>query len=444
MRVLDAGEAKRNAMRSQPDWIELDRRHVWHPYTQMKTAAPPIPVEGGEGVYLRTTDGKRILDGISSWWVNIHGHSHPRLNKALQDQANRLEHVIFAGFSHEPAARLAALLVRKAPQGLDWVFYSDDGSTAVEAGLKMAYQAWLLRGERKRNIFVAFDDAYHGDTFGAMAAGGVTTFHAAFHDLLFEVRRAATPASRKRGSDSPDLDEILSQDGDRVAAVIIEPMLQGAGGMIVLPAQFLGDIRESTQRLGIPLVADEIFTGFGRTGPFFACEHAQVRPDILCISKAITGGYLPLAATLATHDIYETFLSDDRSKTFFHGHSYTGNPLACAVGVESLKLFEEERRLDRVQQLQGMFDQRLQRLADFPNVSETRCLGGMAALEVDSPNSGYLADIGPRLMTEFLDRGIFLRPLGNVLYFLPPYVITDEEVHWVFDSIEEVLKKLRL
>lgn len=425
------------------DWQELDRRHVWHPYTQMKTAPPPVPLVGGEGVYLHTADGRRVLDAISSWWVNIHGHCHPRLNAALARQAATLEHAIFAGFAHEPAARLAAALVERVPAGLDRVFFSDDGSTAVEVALKMAYQAWRNRGETRRTLFVALDDAYHGDTFGTMATGGSPVFHHAFEDLFFEVRRVATPVSEGRAGCGEDLEALLEREGERVAAVIVEPMLQGAGGMLVHPASFVRRVRTLTEQHGIPMIADEILTGFARTGPFLACEHAGVVPDILCLSKALTGGYLPLAVTLAQDDLYQAFLSDDRGKTFFHGHSYTGNPLACAVALESLALFEDNDCLGRVARLETIYRERLASLATHPWVTTTRFLGGMAALELaPTGTGGYLDTLGPRLADAFLAREVLLRPLGNVLYVLPPYAITDDEVHRVFDTIDDVIADL--
>ena len=422
-----------------PDWLELDRRHVWHPYTQMATAPPPIPVARAQGAYLYTPDGRAILDAISSWWVNVHGHNHPRLNRALAAQADRLAQVIFAGFTHEPAARLAAALAARAPGRLPWVFYSDDGSTAVEVALKMAWQLWANHGEFGRTLFVAFDDAYHGDTFGAMAASGVAAFHVAFAPLLCEVRRAATPFSLSRGSASPPLAEILAREGDRVAAVIAEPMLQGAGGMIVHEAAFLREVRAETARRGIPLIADEVLTGFGRTGRLFACEHGPIAPDLLCVSKALTGGYLPLSATLATDEIYSAFLSEDRGKTLFHGHSYTGNALACAVALESLAILEEGA-LPRVAALERLFAERLARLAEHPRVETVRGIGGMAAVELRPTQAGgYFDPQGPGLGARALERGVLLRPLGNVLYALPPYVLTDAEAHRIFDVIEEVL-----
>lgn len=419
-----------------------DGQSIWYPYTQMRSAPRPILVERAEGVYLYASDGQRILDGISSWWVNIHGHNHPRLNRALQEQADRFAQVIFAGFTHEPALRLADQLVQRTPSNLTHVFFSDNGSTSVEVALKMAYQSWINRGESGRNLFVAFEHAYHGDTFGAMAVGGVEVFHSAFSDLFFEVRRASSPSrqrSENRGAE--DLERILEKEGDRVAAVILEPMVQAAGGMIIWPRESLCRVRELTTHYGIPLIADEVFTGFGRTGKMFACEHGPIEPDIMCLSKAITGGYLPLAATLASEEIYEAFLSEDRAKTLFHGHSYTGNALACAVALESLALLDETGLL-RVQSLEKLFRERLARLESLPAVDEVRGIGGLAVAELGpEKQSGYLDARGPEMAQAFLQRGVLLRPLGNVLYFLPPYAITDEEAHGVFDVIEEVLSQ---
>ncbi len=423
-----------------PAWLDLDRRHVWHPYTQMATAPPPLPVARAEGAYLHLADGRAVLDAISSWWVILHGHNHPRLNRALARQAESLAQVIFAGFTHEPAARLAAALAARAPGGLPWVFYSDDGSTAVEVALKMAWQMWAHRGEAGRTLFVAFDDAYHGDTFGAMAASGVAAFHAAFADLLFTVRRAATPSSAARGSASPPLADILAREGDRVAAVIVEPMLQGAGGMLVQTPGFLREVRAETARRGIPLIADEILTGFGRTGRLFACEHGPIEPDLLCVSKALTGGYLPLSATLASDEVYRAFLSADRSRTLFHGHSFTGNALACAVALESLAIFEEEGALARIAALERLFAGRLERLAAHRRVAAVRGIGLMAAVELTpEAGGGYFDRQGLDLAAFALDRGVLLRPLGNIVYTLPPYIVTEMEAQRIFDVIEEAL-----
>ncbi len=431
-------------------WIEADRRHVWHPYTQMKTAPPPLAIARGEGAYLITADGRRILDAVSSWWVNVHGHCHPRLNAALASQAARLEQVLFAGCAHEPAARLAEELVRRAPPGLERVFYSDDGSTAVEVALKMAWQSWRNRGETRRDLFVALAHGYHGDTFGAMAVGGVASFHAVFAPLFCAVRRAhaprcfAEPGVAAGGPCSQGcggtVEQILEHEGERVAAVLVEPMVQGAGGMLIHPPEFLRAVRAATVRHGVPLIADEVFTGFGRTGRMFACEHAGVAPDLLCVSKALTGGYLPLAATLATRSIYEAFLSDARGKALLHGHSFTANPLACAVALESLRIFDETRCLDRVAALERRFAAGLAALARRPAVASVRGLGAIAAVELRPRGAaGYLSELGPWLYERFLERDLLLRPLGDVIYFLPPYVIADDEVDRVFAAIDDVL-----
>jgi adenosylmethionine-8-amino-7-oxononanoate aminotransferase len=438
-------------MAPTPDWVDLDRRHVWHPYTQMLNAPTPIAVDHAEGVYLYTADGRKILDGISSWWVNILGHSHPRLNAALARQCERMQQVIFAGTTNEPGARLAARLAEVTQPGLDHIFYSDNGSTAVEVGLKMASQYWTNRGEKQRTLFAGITNAYHGDTFGTMSVGGTPTFHEAFAPLLFEARHFHSafsvptdppPAGSLTEHGDGSLEEILDRDGERIAGVVIEPMLQGAGGMLVWPASFLREVRELCDRHGVLLIADEVLTGFGRTGKMFACEHGPVTPDIVCLSKALTAGYLPLAATLATDAVYDAFLSEDRGKTLFHGHSYTGNALSCAVALESLAIFEDERILERVTRLESLMTRRLATISQRDDVANVRGIGGLAAIELrprSSGSSGYLDSIGPRIAQEFLRRDILLRPLGNVLYFLPPFVITDDEAEHVFDAIEEVL-----
>ena len=432
------------------DWTTFDRLHVWHPYTQMQTAPAPIPVASAEGMYLITPDGRRILDGISSWWVNIHGHSHPRLAAALARQAETLEQVIFAGFTHEPAARLAARLAATTPARLTRAFFSDDGSTAVEVALKMAAQYWTIQGQ-ERHAFAALDHAYHGDTFGAMAAGGVGVFHQAFEPFFCEVLRAPSPYSYHfDGGRDPDacvascldaLERLFRERGSDIAAFIIEPMVQGAGGMIVWPAAYLRSVRELCDRFGILLIADEVMTGFGRTGLRFACEHGPIEPDLICLSKALTGGTMPLAVTLATEEIYAAFLSEDRGRTFFHGHSFTANALSCAVALESLDLLEDIEASGRLKDIEQRFRVRLDALRDFPIVGDTRGLGTIAAIELEG-GAGYLDDVGPRLAAEFLARDILLRPLGNVLYVLPPYVITDAEIDRVFDAVEDVLASL--
>ena len=417
--------------------LDRDRAFVWHPYTQMKTAAPPLPIVRGQGVYLYTEDGTKLLDGTSSWWVNIHGHAHPRLGQAIAEQAKRLEHVIFAGATHEPAVDLAERLVGALPAGLTRIFYSDNGSTAVEAAIKMAVQYWQNVDQPARTRIVALHHAYHGDTVGAMSVSDESVFTKAFSSLLFPVDRV----------DPSGVERHLDEHGDRVAAVIVEPMLQGAGGMIMWPAESLARVRECCYRHGVLMIADEVLTGFGRTGRMFACEHAAVTPDIMCLSKALTAGYLPMAVTAVTNAVYEGFLSDDRAKTFFHGHSFTANPLACAVALASLDLIEEGNVLARIGRLEQQLRDGFAPLAQLPMVGDVRVLGGVGAIELvpdaaTKDTGGYLDTIGPRLYTAFLERGLLLRPLGNVLYFMPPYVITDAEVDWVIGCIGEVVKGL--
>ena len=412
--------------------IDRDRKHLWHPYTQMLGAPDPLPITRAEGVYLFTEDGRKILDGISSWWVNIHGHAHPKLNAALAEQARELEHVMFAGCTHRPAVELAERLVEVIPSGLTRIFYSDNGSTAVEAAIKMALQYWRNRGEPRRTTLVTLRHAYHGDTVGAMSASEDSVFTRAFAPLLFPVVRVA-------GLD--DLEQRLTEQSGAVAAVLIEPMLQAAGGMIVWPAEFVAGVRQLCDRQGVLMIADEVLTGCGRTGKMFACEHARVSPDILCLSKALTAGYLPLGVTAATEAVYEAFLSEDRGKTFFHGHSYTANPLACAVAIASLDLLRETDVMARVGRLERQIRERLEPLRNLPNVSDVRGIGGVGVVELTG-DGGYLDAIGPRLSAAFLERGLLLRPLGNIVYFMPPYAITDEETAWALKQIAEVVERV--
>jgi adenosylmethionine-8-amino-7-oxononanoate aminotransferase len=434
--------------------VERDRAHLWHPYTQMQTAPAPLPIVKGEGVYLYTEDGRRLLDGISSWWVNIHGHSHPRLNEALIEQARQLEHVVFAGCTHRPAVELAERLIELLPPGLTRVFYSDNGSTAVEVALKLAHQYWRNLGEPNRRTFVTLHYAYHGDTVGAMSVSEASIFTDAFRPLLFQVLRAdppycyRCPLGLERASCQIDclasLEKTLQENGGSVAAVLVEPMLQAAGGMIVWPSEFLAGVRQLCDRYGTLMIADEVLTGFGRTGRMFASEHASVSPDIICLSKALTAGYLPLGATVATEGIFEAFLSEDRTRTFFHGHSFTANPLACAVAVASLDLFRETDVLERVRKLESRLRAGLTTVADLPSVGNVRVIGGVGIVELVSDKrtrkaDGYLDGIGPRLSALFLDRGLLLRPLGNVVYFMPPYTVTDDQVDWALAQIAAVL-----
>ncbi len=440
------------------DLVARDRACLWHPYTQMQTSRPPLPVARGRGVYLHLEDGTRVLDGISSWWVNIHGHSHPVLNEALAAQARELEHVMFAGFTHRPAVDLAEALLAVLPPGLSRIFYSDDGSTAVEVALKLALQYWRNRGETDRRTFITLHHAYHGDTAGAMSVSEDSIFTRPFGSMLFPVERAEPPycyrcpLGLERASCGidclGDLERRVAAAGPSAAAVLVEPMLQAAGGMIVWPREYLAGVRRVCDRYGTLMIADEVLTGFGRTGPMFACHHAGVSPDIICLSKALTAGYLPLAVTATTAAVYDAFLSDDRARTFFHGHSFTANPLACAVAVASLGLFRGGGLLDRIAALERQMREALGRLAALPHVGDVRVLGGVGIVELaedrgTKASGGYLDDRGPRLERAFLDRGLLLRPLGNVVYFMPPYVITESEAAWALEQIVDVLGRVR-
>lgn len=431
--------------------IERGRAHLWHPFTQMKTAPDPLPIVRAEGVYLFTEDGRRLLDGISSWWVNVHGHSNPRINRALRLQAEKLEHVVFAGCTHPPAVELAERLCALLPERLNRVFFSDNGSTAVEVALKMAYQYWTNRGEEGRRTFLALEHAYHGDTVGAMSVSHDSLFTASYAPLLFQVERVRVPADYRASLDPAndgaargplaDLEALLEERGREIAAVIVEPMLQAAGGMIVWKAEFLRKLRALCDRYGLLLIADEVLTGFGRTGRMFACEHGPVAPDIACFSKGLTAGYLPLSVTVAAEDVYAAFWSDDRRKTFFHGHSFTANPLGCAVALEGLDIFAEEGVIERIGRLEAQVRKALLRYVGRPYVRDVRQIGGVGIVELAAGGAGYLADIGPRLARAFLERGLLLRPIGNVLYFMPPYAITDDEAAWALDRIDEVLQE---
>lgn len=433
--------------------IERDRACLWHPYTQMLTQPAPLPIVRGKGVYLYTEDGRRLLDGISSWWVNIHGHSHPKLNQALAAQAQELEHVVFAGCTHRPGVELAEQLLLALPPGLTRIFYSDNGSTAVEVALKLACQYWRNCNETERSSFITLHHAYHGDTVGAMSASEDSVFTRAFTPLLFPVIRVHAPYCYRcpvgleratcRIRCLNDLEDRLREHGTSVAGVLVEPMLQGAGGMIVWPAEFLSGVRRLCDQYGTLMIADEVLTGFGRTGRMFACEHASITPDIVCLSKALTAGYMPLGVTAVTEMIYQAFLSEDRSKTFFHGHSYTANPLACAVALASLALFREEGVIERVQALEQQLRAGLEPVRQLPHVGDVRVIGGVGIIELITDTKaagGYLNNIGPCLAAAFLDRGLFLRPLGNVVYFMPPYVITEAETDWALAQIRSVLE----
>ena len=423
--------------------------HLWHPYTQEGVDPAALSICRGQGVFLETEDGRRILDAISSWWVNIHGHSHPAIAEAVAQQAARLEHVVFAGFSHPPAEELAERLGKIVPHPLRHVFFSDDGSTAVEVALKLALQYWKNVGRQEKRQIVALENAYHGDTAGAMSVSDDSPFTAAFESFRIPVLRthsaycAHCPVGLTRATCHIEclnkLELLLSEHGDQIAAVIVEPLLQGAGGMIVHPEEFLSGVRRLTAAHDVLLIADEVLTGFGRTGRMFACERAGVAPDFMCVAKGLTGGFLPLAATFSTDRVHDAFTGGDRARTFFHGHSYTANPIACAAANASLRIFESEPVFERIVAIENVHAARLPAFAAHPSVRDVRHIGTVAAIELKVPDAGYLSSLRPRLYEYFLRRGVLLRPLGNVVYILPPYVITPSQLNFVYDVIQDSL-----
>ncbi|HEY9697307.1 MAG TPA: adenosylmethionine--8-amino-7-oxononanoate transaminase [Trichocoleus sp.] len=422
--------------------------HIWYPFTQAKTAPDPLKVKSGQGIWLELENGQRLIDCISSWWVNLHGHAHPKIAEAIYQQAKQLEQVIFAGFTHDPAEQIAEKLVSKLPQNLDRVFFSDNGSTAIEVALKMAYQYWVNQ-QQKRSTFLAFEGAYHGDTFGAMAVGERSIFTKPFADLLFQVEFVPYPetylgdeqASKKEEKVLEQIQQKLQQFPDRYAGILIEPLVQGAGGMRMCRPEFLQQLAQLAQASNTLLIFDEIMTGFGRTGDWFACRKAQVQPDVICLSKGITGGFLPLSVTVCSKPIYDAFYSDDPTKTFYHGHSYTANPISCAAAIASFELLQENETA--LQQIETVHRQQLEQLQGHPSVEKLRVTGTIAAMDiVTSEQTGYLNQIATEVRKRAIGRGLLLRPLGNVLYLMPPYCITDAELAFVYQQIQGILLEI--
>ena len=422
--------------------LERDKKYTWHPFTQEKTAPAPLPVVKAKDVWLELDDGHRLVDAISSWWTNVHGHAHPLIASAIAEQAQTLDHVLFAGCTHPGAVDVAEELVRITPEGLNRAFFSDNGSTAVEVALKMTFQYWQNRGQPERTQFIALEHAYHGDTIGAMSAGDPDDFGGPFKQLFFPVDRFAAPRVEdgQAGVDAAlaALDALLDKHDATLGAIIIEPMVQGAGGMIMSPPAFLKGLAQRARSRGILLIADEVMTGFGRTGKLFAVEHADVTPDIMCVAKGLTGGILPLAVTLATDEIYEAFFSDDTRKAFLHGHSFTANPIACAAARASLQVFREEPVLERIAKLEEVYRARLPKLAEHPKVKHTRWLGSIGVVEL-SAEGGYYNQVGNRVREAFHAKGYLVRPLGTVIYTLPPYVLAPAQLHALFDELEIIL-----
>ena len=446
-----------------------DKRFLWHPFTQQAEwqAREPVIIQSAKGVWLRDQRGRRFLDGNSSLWVNVWGHRRPELDRALKAQADRVAHSTFLGLTHEPAIRLARELIDIAPEGLTRVFYSDNGSTAVEVALKMAYQFWQLSGRKKKTKFVGLKEGYHGDTIGSVSVGGIDLFHARFKNLLFQgwnvdpfsrrkvgeggdegQGRALTPTlSRLMPGEGDEISQLFSRHHGEIAAVIMEPLIQGASGMRLMPKGYLAHVARLCRKYGVLLIVDEVATGFGRTGTMFACEQENVRPDFLCVAKSITGGYLPLAATLATERIYRAFLGRyDEFKTFFHGHTYTANPLACAVALANLQLYKKEKLIAKIQPRIRQLKQALAVLARHPHVKEVRQCGLLAGIELvqdKARGKAYPAAqrIGLRVCDAAQRRAIWLRPLGDVIALVPPLAITEKEMDFLLRGLRQAIEE---
>ncbi|MFQ5735291.1 MAG: adenosylmethionine--8-amino-7-oxononanoate transaminase [Thermodesulfobacteriota bacterium] len=439
---------------------EIDRGHVWHPFTQMRDweAGEPLIIEKGRGNYLIDVDGRRYLDGTSSLWVNLHGHHRKEIDRAIRAQLKKIAHSTLLGLANVPSIELAERLVAIAPRGLTKVFYSDNGSTAVEIAMKMAYQFWLQTGKPGKKRFVAFTGAYHGDTFGSMSVGEIDIFVKKYRPLLFRADRAPYPYCYRCpvGKDYPDcstaclgeLEKILEKHNGEIAACVIEPGFEGAAGMITTPPGFLKGVRRLTKKYGVLLIADEVAAGFGRTGHMFACDAERVSPDFLCLAKGITGGYMPLAATLTTSKVYRAFLGRyDEYRSFFHGHTYTGNPLGCAAAIASLDIFEKDRVLEGMRPKIRLFHELLEAIGRMPHVGDVRQTGLVAGVELVAHRATkepypVKRRVGAKVCAEAIARGVLIRPLGDTVVLMPPLSITEGEIKKIARVLRASIEKV--
>lgn len=442
------------------NWIKKDLKHIWHPYTQMKDSRimPPILVERAKGTKLYDNKGNFYYDTISSWWCNIHGHSHPKIKKAIKEQLNSLEHVLFAGFTHKPAILLAERLLSITPWNLTKVFFSDNGSTSVETALKISFQYWQNIGKKKKRKFISLDYGYHGDTIGAMSVSGVDLFNEVFSPLFFSSFKVPTPycyrcpMGKERSSCTLEclapLEKMLRKRSDEIAGMILEPLVLAAGGMIIYPVEYLERVRELTKKYNVHLILDEVATGFGRTGKMFACEYSNIKPDFMCLSKGITSGYLPLGVTLTTDKIYRAFYADyEKRKTFYHGHTYTANPVSCSAALASLKIFQEEETLNRIGKLIPLFHNRMEKFRHLSNVGSVRYIGMIGAIElvkdkITKKPFGFKDRIGLKIYKEGLKRKLLLRPLGNIIYLYLPLCIKKAELDIILSETYKAMQRI--
>jgi adenosylmethionine---8-amino-7-oxononanoate aminotransferase len=409
---------------------ERDVQVIWHPYTQHKNGDVPVAAVSGEGALIFDENGNSYIDAVSSWWVNIHGHGHPYLAERIYEQAKKLEHIIFTSFTHEPAVQLAERLLKILPGDFSKVFYSDNGSTAVEVAVKMAIQFWWNQSKPRIKI-LAFKNSYHGDTFGAMSVSSRSIFTVPFQGHLFEVIFIETPTHQNLG----ELKSFLHQNHSEFAAFIYEPLLQAAGGMLTYDAGLMDELLGTVKFLGVIQIADEVMTGFGRTGKMFACEYLKNKPDIICLSKGLTGGTMALSVTAATKRIFEAFLSEDREKTFFHGHSFTANPIACSAALASLDLLEKESCWDKIEFISGEHRKFADRLRKYKGIKDIRTLGTVVAFTLNTGSDGYMNKTSGLVTARSLEAGIYLRPLGNTIYIMPPYCITGAQLDQVYEFL---------
>lgn len=419
------------------DLANRDLAAIWHPYTQMKTAAKPIPIIKGEGVYLFTEDDRKLIDAVSSWWVNIHGHSHPYIAEKVFEQLKQLEHVIFAGFTHPQAVLLAENLLSIIPKNQAKIFYSDNGSTAVEVAIKMCLQFWSNKDESRVKI-LAFNNAYHGDTFGAMAVSGRSAFTKPFESLLFDVEFIDLPNAQNIEALKAQI-SVLKLD---LACFIFEPLVQGASGMLMYEASYLDELIIHCKKENILTIADEVMTGFGRTGKFFASDYLHHKADLMCFSKGLTGGTMPLGITSCTQEIYDAFLSNDKLKTLFHGHSFTANPVACAAANASFDLLMQPETLKNIERIEAKHQQFRQLIVNHPKLKEVRQCGTILALEWQTEGTSYFNNLRDILYQFFLEKGIILRPLGNILYVMPPYCISNNDLDYIYQQINLALENI--
>jgi len=426
---------------------QRDAKVIWHPFTQHQTTPLPTTIERGEGAYLFDQQGNRLLDLISSWWTNLHGHAHPEIAQAIYQQAMKLEHVIFSSFTHEPGVKLAERLLEILPDHFSKVFYSDNGSTAVEVALKMAYQFWQNHGEKQRQRFIAFENGYHGDTFGAMSLGKKSGFFSAYEDLFFKVDFIPYPSTwlddvdvrQKEQKILNTLDEHLKKYAKETAALIIEPLIQGASGMRMCRPEFLRQLEERMRSYGILIIYDEVMTGFGRTGDFFACRKANTAPDIVCVAKGITGGFLPFAATVCTEKIYQAFLNDHFSYALVHGHTFTGNPLSCAAALASMEILKRPETSKQQQMIEKVHREGLIYLTETAPIEHARYCGTVAAFDLKA-SAQYGSNLSVKLREPFRKQGLLIRPIGNVIYFLPPYCIAEADLKRTYTITAEQLQ----